>query len=585
MYDVVLQLRDIFKYSLNYIITCGTIKILGISPKNQRIIPAIIIVAILIIAGVVTVVLLSAESKPVESIEKEIDDRISPYTNQALFLEIHRIRKKGIIDQMMNPPPSLIDRIPVRNQRFAIFLEGIKPGKGWDTKPVYNWVVTIDGYTEIGKAVFRNWDTGYINQVVWRDIKDEQAEAVVEIKFQQHITTQQFLRSSTSKKEVDAFSVTYDFKTGMWRGDDSFNDTDGYGHYDGVDFEIWFSLTQTSPDDDIIPFWVEVNILGTDPLSDDTNLDPDNDGIPTVWEWKWGYDPHVPDNHTKLDPDLDGLQNTEEYFMENWLANPFHQEIYLEADYMAQTPKKFLGRDGYDGWEHTFYKESQQMLMDRYNEHGYTLHVDDGTHGDMSEGGDILPFGRGNSAYQQERGIVAGFYSNNFPDERKGIWRYLVIAYGGGWCHPQDENHWYDCMCIPDNRNFFQNQLGGALSQRTIRIGQAIQILHEMGHSLGMLSAHFEGVDNSIYRSDDPQNYPYLDYVSVMNYDYFWERYFDYSYGENGEYDKDDWAELDLTFFQTPSIEMEGLGKYDDPLEEDPWEDIALFRYIFLTER
>lgn len=45
-----------------------------------------------------------------------------------------------------------------------------------------------------------------------------------------------------------------------------------------------------------------------------------------------------------------------------------------------------------------------------------------------------------------------------------------------------------------------------------------------------------------------------------MNYDYFVERLFDYSDGTHGEYDKDDWANLDIGFFQRPSTYMEGLG-------------------------
>ena len=306
-----------------------------------------------------------------------------------------------------------------------------------------------------------------------------------------------------------------------------------------------------------IPWWIETNILNTDPQVDDSKLDPDNDGIPTNWEWKWGYNPFKWDNHTFLDPDLDGIQNVEEYTMNKWLANPYHPEIFIEVDYMDQTPKKLFNKDGWDGWEHLFYEESQQMLMELFNEHGYTVHIDDGI---MFGGGDILPFGRGNGAYQQETGVVSGFYHNNFVDERKGIFRYMVIAYGGGWCHPQDSKHFYDCMCVPHNRNFFKNQLGYALTERTKRIGQSIQVLHELGHSLGMLLDHCGGVDNSSAKAGNPSDYPWLDYVSVMNYDYFWARYFDYSDGKNGKYDADDWGSIDLTFFQTSSEEMEGIG-------------------------
>ena len=96
---------------------------------------------------------------------------------------------------------------------------------------------------------------------------------------------------------------TYDFKTGCWTGDDSFDDGDGYGHYIDDNYEIWFDAHMSDNDGDGIPYWTENNILGTDPFVDDSNLDPDNDGIPTVWEWKWGYDPLAYDNHSTLDSD------------------------------------------------------------------------------------------------------------------------------------------------------------------------------------------------------------------------------------------------------------------------------------------
>jgi hypothetical protein len=39
-----------------------------------------------------------------------------------------------------------------------------------------------------------------------------------------------------------------------------------------------------------------------------------------------------------------------------------------------------------------------------------------------------------------------------------------------------------------------------------------------------------------------------------MNYDYFAERYLDYSDGTNGKNDYDDWGNIDLTFFQRSSV-------------------------------
>ena len=113
---------------------------------------------------------------------------------------------------------------------------------------------------------------------------------------------------------------------------------------------------------------------------DDRKLDPDNDGIPTAWEWMWGYNPSSWDNHSYLDPDNDGLQNTEEYYMEKFQANPFKPDIYIEVDWMKKSPFKLIAietrpgkifkslsrpmivKSRLDGWEHVFYKESQEMI-------------------------------------------------------------------------------------------------------------------------------------------------------------------------------------------------------------------------------
>ena len=45
--------------------------------------------------------------------------------------------------------------------------------------------------------------------------------------------------------------MNYDYRTGRWDGkDDSFMDVDGYGHYVGETFEVWFNIYQTDYDHD-----------------------------------------------------------------------------------------------------------------------------------------------------------------------------------------------------------------------------------------------------------------------------------------------------------------------------------------------
>lgn len=528
--------------------------------KKITIISVLIILAIIIISTFSYFEIFNLEERQeTKKEEKKIDDRISPYTNQAIFLEIHRIRKKGIINQIYSSGKNIFDVSPQRSsgKELSIMLDGLRSGKGWDEKPSYQYIAKFDDFKWEGKDTYNSWDTSYMNQQIFWNIEDEKSFVSIELSIIENVKIKEMFKSAVQQKEKECFSLEYDFRTGRWGGDDYFNDSDGYGHLDGEHFEIWFSLYQTSADEDNIPYQAELK-LGTDPLVDDSFLDPDEDGIPTEWEWKWGYDPLTWDNHSHLDPDLDGLQNDEEYFMRDYLANPFYPEIYIETDYMEKTPKKGLfGKDGWDGWTHEFYEESQQMLIERFNQHGYTVHIDDGC---MGGGGDILPFVRGNGAYNQDTGVVAGHYNNDFSDDRKGIFRYLVVAYGGGWCHPQDSNHYYDCMVVPHNKKFYVNQLNLAIQERAKRIGQAIQVLHELGHSLGIVGSSSPGVDNASVRNNNPPDYPWFDYVSVMNYDYFRQRYFDYSDGSHGKYDRDDWKELDLTFFQKPSEYMEGIG-------------------------
>jgi hypothetical protein len=526
------------------------------------------------------------EEKPEKKISPRIDDRISPLTNQAIFFQVQRMRKKGIIDQMYNIG-NPFDYSPRWTKKggadWKHRLEGMRPGIGWDEKPIFNYIAVLDDYQHSGDVDFKTWDTGYIYHYFFRNITDEQPTARIEFKILE-VDYKKF-RNIRNAREVESFEVIYDFRTGRWEGDDFFNDTDGYGHYNSSKYEVWFSISQTDFDDDGIPWWTEVNILQTDPKMDDSKIDPDHDGCPTAWEWKWGYNHTKWDNHSILDPDKDGLQNIEEYQMKKWLANPFYPEMYIEVDWMERSPKKLfeiktqpgkifksinrpmIVKSRLDGWEHTFYKESQQLIIERFNRHGISVHFDDGR---MGEGGDILPFAKAqyetddriyldHALRNQDNGLVSEFYYKNFSDERKGVFRYCVIAHGGGWCHPQDIGHGYDYMMVPTGKEFCKKSMGHAITPRTRRIALAVGVFHELGHSLGF--SEFGGIDNFSARYGNPADYPWWEYVSVMNYDYYPQRYFDYSHGTNaGEYDRDEWAIINLSHFETPSDYMEGVG-------------------------
>ena len=569
--------------------------------NKKKILPIIaIIVAISIIFASYVYLVEDEKKAEVEPPIKEIDDRISPLTQQAVHIKIQRIRRKGaIIDQMMNDIPGVqfARKLPIKDSFTLKAVESLFPGRGWDEKPIFNFKVLFDDEEFSGPVDYKAWDTKYIHNTQYKLTEEWNEEGTGYVGEREKINLQILVIQKekkllkTTSKIAETINLEYDFRTGRWTGDDFFNDTDGYGHYNGTDYEVWFYLAQTDIDNDGIPFWTEVNVLGTDPEIDDSKLDPDNDGLPTSYEWKWGYDtendefiynPFEYENHSVLDPDNDGLQNTEEYYMQDYLANPYYPELYIEVDHMEKAPFRPVGikmkqskiipsiqvpkiaKTGLDGWEHQFYEESQQMIMDRFNEHGITVHVDDGC---MGEGGDVLPYAKtnyetdeliyGNGAFAMEKGLISQYYFKYFPKERIGIFRYLLVLHGGGETFNLDYSGTYDTMTVPMNKNFYKSMLmdmGG--TQRIRRVGVAISILHELGHTCGIGLMHHGGVDNTTANVRTVWN----DYKSVMNYMKYSERLFDYSDGSHGEMDKDDWEVIDPGYFQRTSAEIEGLG-------------------------
>ncbi|MCJ7571306.1 MAG: hypothetical protein MUO82_05470, partial [Candidatus Thermoplasmatota archaeon] len=243
--------------------------------KNKTILLALAILTIIILSSTFVYIQYTKEEKHEEEPEniKVIDNRISPLTNQGLILEILRIRHRGLLDKI------------------------IKTGNSWKQKPSFYFISNIDDTEYISKDVvaagaeseilFNTWDTILQENKILEDTPEEQEKSSVTLTLVERVPSGLLGRKSQDYIR-DKITVTYDYRTGRWNGDDSFMDDVGYGHYRGETFEVWFNLYQTDSDSDGIPYWTEVNVLGTDPRVDDSKLNPDNDGIPTDWEWKWG---------------------------------------------------------------------------------------------------------------------------------------------------------------------------------------------------------------------------------------------------------------------------------------------------------
>ena len=502
---------------------------------------AAIVVVILIIAGLAAYIIINGEEKETDedTTEDEIDDRITPYTIQGLIVEVNRIRNRGLMDKIL-----------------------VVGSLSWRQTPSFYYKIEVD--EKVGNSrgnvgtygVFNKWDTFGEDSSMSFYVKQGQERVKVKITIVEQVK-KGLLKRRISEVEKEEINLIYDFKTGRWEGDDYLKDKDGYGHYLGEEYEVWFNLYQNDFDNDGIPYWIEKNILKTDPVVDDSMLDPDNDGIPTSWEWKWDYDPFTYNNHMNLDPDVDGIENIEEYQMSKWFANPYQPDIYIEADGMQKKNRLDVN--------HIFFKESQQMLIERFAQHGINVYIDDGwPDGPINGGGEMLPFYDNLDDVEGKLGV--GLYKHHFAEERNDIFRYLVVANKAGFIHPSEYNA-MDTIIVGSNwrSNLMVKR---AFTPRMIRVSTAKLILHELGHSIGLVPITFYG--NDIQPKSWGDRYPNMpeseynkyveDYHSVMNYNYIHldKTLFDYSDGSNGEpYDQNDWDYIYLPTFQTDMIALE----------------------------
>ncbi len=362
----------------------------------------------------------------------------------------------------------------------------------------------------------------------------------------------------------DSYDVelTYSIKSGNWFGDDSSGlmpwagDISGYGRLNGCDdrsfyqrdrdCELWFNIYQTDPDGDGIPYWTEVNVYGTDPEVDNTGEDFDEDGIPIEWEHKWGhyisydwwdeeyeyewvYDPFVADDHASLDPDNDGLDNLEEYLVSSYGSDPFRDDVFVELDYMEESP---------GGLQSLLPDGSKELIRTAFNRQNIVFHLDDGCMG----GTDIIPFEE-----MVDRQRLQTFYYDYFlhGDEnnwRRGVFHYGVIVYVADF-------HGY--VFLPDawqisSKELTENKtIPKTQSKKDIVFASAY--MHELGHTFAF---------DPIGGHDRDSAYPWQlgwwkwrPYRSCMNYGYMYKMV-DYSDGSRGKNDFDDWERIDLTAFQ-----------------------------------
>lgn len=506
------------------------------------------------------------EEHPFEEIV--IDDQINPYIYQGLTVEVLRMRNRGII--------------------YAMSSLGVKAPE----PPEFYYLVEVDG--EIGNAseveaaggvkgsgTFKEWDT-FLKEcrTNFKVPNEKEGQETSEVKIT-IVEIEKYGLFGRKERHVEKLTVNliFDYRTNSWMGDDYLGDKDGYGRVLGDEYELRFNIYASDYDHDYLPYWTEVNILGTDPTFADGSSDSDEDKIPTWWEQRYGYDPLTWDNHSLLDPDVDGISNLNEYKQYRYGADPFNPDVFVEMDFMEKNPNTLFDL------EHVVNKESQQMVIERLSQYGISAYFDDGwPDGPVNGGGEFLEFVE--VIDEIVGGHMARWYEHNFADERKGVFRYFVMAANAGINTASEYNRMDHVVMDNSPRKTFI--VRGAFTPKRQLFAVAQGILHELGHSMGIVPLLHYGVDNmpdgnsqwpdSI--TDEEWEKINVQYRSVMNYNYMFFAYpkekryfFEYSEGSHGPYDFNDRANLYLPTFIMDTAIVESPKIRYGTFEEFEWSD------------
>ena len=334
-------------------------------------------------------------------------------------------------------------------------------------------------------------------------------------------------------------TIFYNLTTGEWYGDDYLGDPSGYGHcsgfedgnYDEDDYEIWFDIYEATEGwgEDRLTYWDKL-AYGLNASREYGDVDLDGDGIPCDWEDKYGYNPVVAEDHASLDPDNDGLDNVEEWKTSEWHSDPFAQDVFVEVDGMKA---KHPWQDDY-----MLPRESQYMIMNEFVKHNISLHFDDGN---MGGGGDLIPYDDKMWGDELEAARLKYFLNGDPDNWRRGVFHYGLICCQMGWYgRPAGGRMFYiDSCCV--GAQYVRNWLPlMRLQGSDYATAIASVFMHELGHTLGLFD--FEGIDNE--KSRFPWNKEFWEwgpYKSCMNYRYVY-KYVGYSDGDDPDHDQNDWA-------------------------------------------
>lgn len=404
--------------------------------------------------------------------------------------------------------------------------------------PVPNFYVTVIINDEAFASPVWN-QTKFVNEPNWSatmDVPDDQEFVTITLQLQSD-EAEDVVYDLGGDLETKDVTMQYSITTGHWTGEDQREDISGYGRLNGCDdgtiyeddrdCELWFDIYQNDFDNDRIPYWIEVETLGTDPTVDDTILDYDNDSIPTYWEYRWGYDPLVWDDHTNIDPDGDSIDNIEEYLTSQWFSDPYRKDLFVEMDIMG---------DGPNGEKTYFPDYSEELLQTAFNKQNIVYHLDRGAMG----GSDIIPF-----AADVDRQALEAIYNTYFLHGDPNNWRRGIFHYGVVVYYEYIAGYTYQADAYQIASAKLEERATKPFLERDIVYASCY--MHEMGHTFGFWP--IPGHNRFSY-------YPWQigwwishSYRSCMNYGWTY-LIVDYSDGTRRAPDLNDWERIDYSYFE-----------------------------------
>jgi len=247
-------------------------------------------------------------------------------------------------------------------------------------------------------------------------------------------------------------------------------------------------------------------------------------------------DPDPLDFDYEHDASGDGISDADTYWLSSdplidGRAHPLRKDVFVEVDWM----------EGVDRLS----DNAKWRIGTRFYGNDIWLHIDDGK---MGGGGEVPYISTIYNDHDDEALTLDGYQDAYFTPEREGLFRYGLMADyvyhdNPGW--PLNVDDWWP-EWFPWDSFEGRNVLGFASTGRFV-VSQRRDILadwttnpgtvfmHELGHTVGLWSRVYEGIDSWRF---------HYKYPSVMSYWTLWanSNYYDYSDGTNHEDDFDDWG-------------------------------------------